>query len=95
MTREEMLKTATEIVTKNRQDQYGKPEHVFGEIQRLWSAYLHMKLSEADVCNLMILLKMARSKDHEDYTDNWVDIAGYAACACEMFTEPGEEYAIR
>lgn len=36
-----------------------------------------------DVANMMVLLKVARNKASW-HRDNWVDIAGYAACGAEV-----------
>lgn len=36
-----------------------------------------------DVAKMMILFKLARTRE-QAYLDNWVDIAGYAACAGEI-----------
>lgn len=92
MNREEMLKECQEIVTKHRQSSYGTPEDNFGCIADLWSVYLqHLKvdvqLKGLDVANMMILLKIARLLNDPTKEDNWIDIAGYAACGCEVATK--------
>lgn len=90
MKRAEMLDTAKTIVTKDRQADYGKPEDSFADICGLWSAYLERELTSADVANMMILLKVARAKTNPKHQDNWLDIAGYAACGCEIATAEKE-----
>lgn len=84
MTREDILDTAKEIVTGARQTTYGTPEDSFSTIAGLWGSYLGVNVSPSDVAMLMVLLKVARSKGDAGYADNYVDIAGYAACAGEL-----------
>ncbi len=84
MNREQTLEEALKIVTKDRQNAYGTPEDNFSCIANLWSTYLGNPISAKQVAVLMILLKIARSKTSPDYSDNYVDIAGYAACANEI-----------
>lgn len=38
----------------------------------------------SDVANMMILLKIARGANGKPKEDNWIDIAGYAACGGEL-----------
>lgn len=83
MTRAECLHTAEEIVTKDRNSQYGEPEDCFALIAKLWTAYTAVKLSSADVAAMMIMLKVARVRNGKAKEDSWVDMAGYAACGAE------------
>ncbi len=46
-----------------------------------------IELQTYDVANLMVLLKVVRSKNKPSNTDSWLDMAGYAACGCEVATE--------
>ena len=41
----------------------------------------------SDVANMMILLKIARGAIGKPKADNWIDIAGYAACGGELQEE--------
>jgi hypothetical protein len=86
MNREEMLDACREIVTKQRQSQYGKPEDSFTGIAGYWSVYLGTKVTAADVANMMVLLKVARARVNPLNTDHYIDMAGYAACAAEVVT---------
>lgn len=81
--REDVLDTAKEIVCNDRNNQYGEPEDNFGLIAKLWSCYTSTNLSSKDVANMMILFKVARNATGNSKVDNWVDIAGYAACGAE------------
>lgn len=90
MNREEILKTAINIITKDRQDQYGNAEDSFSKIADYWTVFLKGSLNDGcaitadDVAMMMILLKIARSDSNPMHLDNYVDICGYAALAGEM-----------
>lgn len=84
MKRADILDKAKEYVTKDRNATHGEPEDTFGVIAGLWSAYLGAEVSPADVCNLMVLLKVARAKANPMNDDSFVDIAGYAACGADV-----------
>lgn len=88
-TRKTILDAAEKCVCNDRQDQYGKPEDSFGAIANLWTAYLDVgrEITPVDVAQMMILLKVGRAKGNPAHTDNWVDMAGYAACAGEIAAE--------
>ncbi len=80
--RESLLMDATDVVCGGRERQYGTPERVFGSVAAMWSAYLCREVGARDVANMMVLLKVARNA-RGGHRDNWVDIAGYAACGAE------------
>lgn len=84
MTRAEILKTAEQITTTDREQQYGDPENNFSAIAKMWSGYLDTPVTPADVAAMMILLKVARISSGQNKADNWIDIAGYAACGGEI-----------
>nr|DAF76294.1 MAG TPA: hypothetical protein [Caudoviricetes sp.] len=101
MTREEILKEALRCVTGEREQQYGSPEDSFEVIADLWMTYLEKKtvpdtglvvLNPEDVAAMMALLKIARICTGKYKDDNWVDLAGYAACggACQSGSRPAE-----
>ena len=85
-TRKTILDAAEKCVCRDRQDTYGRPEDSFGAIADLWTAYLDIgrDITPVDVAQMMILLKVGRAKENPKHQDNWVDIAGYAACAGEI-----------
>lgn len=89
MTRKECLTAAIDAVCKDRENTYGSPEDNFKLIADLWSTYTGVKISPQDVAVMMILLKTARAKN-SNHDDNFVDIAGYAACAAEIM-EPEKQ----
>lgn len=89
-TRGMILSIAKEIVCADREETYGEAENNFGIIAEMWSAYLFGKgidngdiLAAEDVAAMMILLKVSRVATGKNRLDNWVDIAGYAACGGE------------
>ena len=84
MTRKECLNAAIDAVCKDRENTYGIPEDNFKLIAALWSTYTGTKISPRDVAVMMILLKVARVRTGTNHSDNFVDIAGYAACAAEI-----------
>ena len=85
MNRKEILEAAIKTVCEDRQDSYGMPEDNFAIIAGLWSGYLGDVMLEAeDVAIMMILLKIARIQTGTFKPDNYIDIAGYAACAAEV-----------
>lgn len=84
MTRSEVLAAANRIVNGEREEQYNSPEQSFEKIAALWSAYLGAEISAVDVASMMALLKIARVKTGSGKTDNWIDLAGYAACGGEI-----------
>ena len=92
MTREEILEAAKKIVCGDREADYGKPEDNFALIAEFWGAYLRAiraqiddweMLNGEDVAAMMSLLKIARIATGRGKTDNWIDLAGYAACGGE------------
>lgn len=50
----------------------------------MWSIYLDTAATPIDVAMMMVLLKAARVSTGTTHLDNFVDVAGYAACAYEM-----------
>lgn len=83
MKRKEILETAIKTVCEDRQDQYGDPEDNFNVISDLWGTYLDIPITGQDVAMMMALLKIARIRNGQHKDDNYVDLAGYAACAAE------------
>lgn len=93
MKRSEVLEQAHKIVCNGREQDYGNPENNFETIARMWSAYIaalpkddngKRQLYPKDVAAMLVLLKSARIASGHAKADNWVDIAGYAACGGEL-----------
>lgn len=86
--RENILKAAQICVCGDREQDYGSPEKNFETIANLWNIYLNARPSNAiaphDVAAMLALLKVARIASGHAKKDNWVDLAGYAACGGEI-----------
>ena len=93
MTRKDILEAAQKCVCGDREQDYGSPERNFETIAKMWNAYIcantgYSKMLEAkDVAAMLALLKIARIASGHAKEDNWVDLAGYAACGGEIETE--------
>ena len=83
MNRVQTLERARQIVSADRNKEYGEPEDAFKAVAEFWSTYLDQDIHPSDVAAMMILMKMARIKANWRHEDSWVDIAGYAACGAE------------
>ena len=93
-----MLETAMTYVTVDRETQYGTPEDNFQIIADLWNAYIYgvsktfgYEITPEDVAVMMALLKVGRIASGQKKDDNYIDLAGYAACACEIATDSKEQ----
>ena len=87
MKRADILATASEYVTKDRATTHGDAEDNFRRIAELWNAYLGVDdITSIDVAVMLALLKVARIRSNPNHADNWIDIAGYAACGGEIAT---------
>lgn len=91
MERAEILDRAKQIVAE-RNNSYGKPEDNFARIARLWNAHLYNGLGmnlmtwlePHDVAIMLACVKLARICEDPRKADNWIDLAGYAACGGEV-----------
>lgn len=91
MTRSEILEAAQKCVCGEREQDYNSPERNFKTIAELWNTYIiaaGFPLRPECVAAMMALLKIARIASGTAKADNWIDLAGYAACGGEL---EGEE----
>ena len=93
VTRKTILDKALQNVNGNREQDYGHPEDNFKTIANSWNTYLNSKrpfdsdsihINSVDVAAMMALLKLARIASSHAKEDNWIDLAGYAACGGEI-----------
>ena len=89
MNRKEILEAAAKCVCGDREQDYGSPENNFQTIGNLWSDFLHGAgkstfITSKEVAAMLALLKIARIASGHAKEDNWVDLAGYAACGGEI-----------
>ena len=82
-TRTDILNEAEALINGSREKDYGTPQESFGCIGKMWAAYWGHPVSDADVCNLMTLLKVARLRNGP-HRDSNIDAAGYMALGAEM-----------
>jgi len=98
MNANEVLSRAKHIIEGGR-SKHGA-ENSFGLIAKLWSSYLQeavslpINITPADVAQLMVLLKVARSVCGGFNPDNFVDQAGYSAWAAELEDDKIKKSAI-
>ena len=104
MTRPEILDTAKKCVCGDREQDYGTPESNFKAIASMWNSYLYANglivnkdpnvwkgITPVDVAAMLALLKIARIASGHGKADNWIDLAGYAACGGEIESAIVEE----
>lgn len=82
--RAEFLKVVETFVCKDRNVTHGDAEDNFRVIAQLWNVYIHNskgeELNNKDVAIMMCLFKISRLMSNIDNMENWLDLAGYAAC---------------
>jgi hypothetical protein len=84
MTRACVLDAARDAVLRDRAATHGAVENSFGQIAAVWSVRLGGAITAAQVALMLVDLKVARAWGNPGHGDNWVDIAGYAACGGEV-----------
>ena len=84
MKRKEILDRALACVCGDREQDYGSPENNFRTIADMWSAFMGIEITPTEVAAMMALLKIARVASGHSKADNWIDLAGYAACGGEL-----------
>ena len=84
ITRKSILAEAERCVCTDREQQYGTPENNFASIANLWNAYKPCGFTAHDVGVMLALLKIGRIASGQIKADNYIDLAGYAACAGEL-----------
>lgn len=85
--RAQFLDHVKELVCTDRNVTHGDAEDNFTDIANLWNTYLgplHVGsgpvLNNKDVAIMMCLFKVSRLMSNIDNMENWLDLAGYAAC---------------
>ena len=84
MKRKEILDRALACVCGDREQDYGSPENNFRKIADMWSAFMGIEITPTEVAAMMALLKIALVASGHSKADNWIDLAGYAACGGEL-----------
>lgn len=84
--RTDVLQEADSLINGDRNVDYGDPNDDFRKTADMWTTYLRAVWKERphllphDVAVLMMMLKISRIAWSPEKRDNWVDLAGYAAC---------------
>lgn len=85
-----LIKSAADLVANDRANTHGDKRKNHKNIAALWNAYLDIRrdtaspLTEIDVAQMMVLLKLARTQLGAFNQDDYVDLVGYAAIAGEL-----------
>ena len=86
-----IARDAAELVSGDRDRQHGNKVDNWGRIAAIWNAYLFeirrhpgYPLDAVDVGHMMVLMKIARTQSGAFNLDDYIDAAGYAACAGEI-----------
>ena len=86
--RTDVLETANNLITGNREADYGPPKLNFQNIADRWSQLLSVDVELWHVPLMMADLKIARmATTGLPHADSLVDICGYAALAAELSDE--------
>lgn len=89
----EIAQKAADLVGGAREGTHGDKVRNHACIASFWNAYIderimaegkHNRLRALDVANMMELLKIARRLNGAFNVDDYIDGAGYAACAGEI-----------
>lgn len=90
----EIAARASELVGGDRAKTHGDKSENFNRIAAIWNGTLRAAgistsrpLDGHDVCNLMETMKVARRYTGSFNVDDYVDGAGYAACAGEVLAQ--------
>jgi hypothetical protein len=76
-------KLTDEEILEQRAVEYGDAKESFSSIASMWSSYLGKEIDGKDVCMLMVLLKVHRSKTSKDFhfKDSLQDARNYLTLA--------------
>jgi hypothetical protein len=88
--RSECLAEAMDLITGDRNREYGEPIHNFERIANGWSIILGRIVEPHEVALCMAWLKIARLVETPQKKDGWVDGAGYFALGWQLVNEQGE-----
>ena len=84
MNRDDILKTAMELINGDRAKDYGDVHENHQRIAELWSVVFGIKITVYQVVLCLILLKVARLIYSPKKIDSWVDIGGYTGLGGEF-----------
>ena len=82
--RDKVLHEANELISKDRNNQYGDPQKNMELIRKNWEEVLQCKIELWQVTFMLAEMKMARIKSGGYKEDSIVDCIGYLALASEL-----------
>ena len=88
----EFLRTVNQVISGDRQTDYGDPGSSINRMAETWSAVCpDMEFTPRRAVILMIATKLSRLAHNPNHMDSWVDVAGYAAIGAELCDEKTED----
>ena len=84
MNRSQILDEAKRLISGDREATHGTPEENFRKLALVWTGILGHPVKHTDVPLMLAGLKIVRATGGETNSDDYVDIAGYAALAGEV-----------
>jgi len=90
LTREAVLANANELINGDRAQMYGDAAVAHDRIARVWSVLIDKEINAHQVCLLLAAMKMVRAAVNPEYTDSWIDMAGYAALGAEIVSRTND-----
>jgi hypothetical protein len=90
LTREAVLANANELINGDRAQMYGDAAVAHDRIAQVWSVLIGTEINAHQVCLLLAAMKMVRAAVNPEYTDSWIDMAGYAALGAEIVSRTNE-----
>jgi hypothetical protein len=93
------LNEARDLITGDRNNQYGPPTQDFDRTAKLLNAMGYARVDAegvvqdilpSDVALIIAQVKVSRLMHSRRKRDSWVDLAGYAACGFECAEEEGK-----
>lgn len=88
--RSECLAEAMDLITGDRNREYGEPIHNFERIANGWSIILNKIVEPHEVALCMAWLKIARLTESPMHQDSYTDGAAYMALGWQLVNEQGE-----
>ena len=89
--RSECLAEAMDLITGDRNREYGEPIHNFERIANGWSIILNKIVEPHEVALCMAWLKIARLVETPMHKDSYTDAAAYMALGWQLVNEEGEQ----
>lgn len=90
--RKEILETALELTTGDRNKSYGDPYINLQRTANIWKEILGCEVNASQVALCMVGIKMARLVETPNHLDSFVDGAAYMAIAGEVYKEKNDEH---